>query len=119
MSANPSVVDSLYLCSEVESHHHTYDDIIDGDLLSRIEQYPYWKMVTYNIDDINLDEWSLDDDLLEKQIEEMKKNPSYPPVIIDNKSYDLPTIVDGIHRLNALDKLGYKTVQAYVPHTDK
>jgi hypothetical protein len=111
-----NIVDSDYLASEVESYHHTYDDILEGDLLSRIQQYDRYHLVTYNIDNLDLDEWMVDDDLVQKYIKEIQKNPNYPPIIIDDKSYNIPTIIDGIHRLNALEQLGYKNVKAYVPY---
>lgn len=113
--AKATVVSAGYLASEVESLHHTYDDIIEGDVLGRIHQYESWQLVTYNIDDLNLDEFDTYEDLIEKYVKAIKVNSSYPPVIIDDKSYDIPTVVDGMHRLNALDRLGYKTVKAYVP----
>jgi ParB-like chromosome segregation protein Spo0J len=34
----------------------------------------------------------------------------YPPIVL-NKDY---SIIDGTHRINALDDLGYKTVIAFV-----
>jgi len=114
-----NIVSSEYLASEVESFHHTHDDIIEGDLLQRIQQYELWELVEYNIDDLNLDEWSIDEDLVEEYINETKKHFNYPPVIIDNKSYGFPTIIDGTHRLNALNQLGYKTVKAYIPYNEQ
>ena len=116
--ARSNIVSSEYLASEVESFHHTHDDIIDGDLLQRIQQYELWELVEYNIDDLDLEEWNINDDLVEEYINETKNNPNYPPVIIDNKSYGTPTIVDGTHRLNALNQLGYKTVKAYIPYNE-
>ena len=114
--AQNKIVDSKDLSSEVESLHHTYDDIIDGDLLSRIHRYELWGLVEYNIDDLDLDEWSTDEDLVKKYENKIKNDFNYPPVIIDNKSYGYPTIVDGTHRLKALNRLGYKTVKAYIPY---
>jgi hypothetical protein len=114
-----NIIDAFRLSSEVESLHHTYEDIEDGDLLQRIHKYAFWKLTEYNIDDLDLDEWSIDEDRVEEYVEKLKMNPDYPPVIIDNKSYGIPTIVDGTHRLNALAELGYKTVKAYVPYRKK
>jgi len=117
--AQSNIVSSEYLASEVESFHHTHDDIIEGDLLQRIQQYEFWELVEYNINDLDLNEWTIDDDIVEKYINETKNNSSYPPVIIDNKSYEIPTIVDGTHRLNSLNQLGYNIVKAYVPYNEE
>ena len=111
-----NIVSSYSLASDVETYHHTHDDIVEGDLLERIHRYKFWELVTYDIDKLNLDEWDLYDDLVDKYIDEIRVNSDYPPVIIDDKSYGIPTIVDGTHRLNALDKLGYKKIKAYVPY---
>lgn len=111
-----NIVSSEYLASEVEMIHHTHDDIIEGDLLANIEVFSQWQLTTYNIDSLDLNEWHVYEDLVQKCIQEIQNNPNYPPVIIDDKSYGEPTIVDGTHRLNALSRLGYKTVKAYVPY---
>jgi len=113
------IVTSDKLCCDVENIHNNHDDIIEGDLLSRISRFNFWEFKILNIEDIDLKEFSTYKHLIEDYMEEIKKNPNYPPVIIDDKSYSTPSIVDGTHRLNALDRLGYKQVRAFVPYIER
>lgn len=113
-----SIISSQDLQFEVEHLHRNYDDIIEGDLLERIGNWDFWIKTTYNIANLDLDEWYVDEDLVEEYVEKMKNNLNYPPIIIDDKSHERVTIVDGIHRANALNQLGHSTVQAYVPHVE-
>jgi hypothetical protein len=111
-----TIVTSEELCCDVEDIHHNHDDIIEGDLLSRIARFDFWELKVLDIDCIDLNQFSIYDHLVDDYMKEIKNNPNYPPVIIDDKSYSHPSIIDGTHRLNALDKLGYKKVKAFVPY---
>lgn len=90
--------------------HHTYDDFIEGDLGDRIEEYNKYKVLKVDIKDIDIDEFTLDYDLIEDYKETLLSNDKYPPDVL-NSDYD---IIDGSHRLNALDELGYTKVIAFV-----
>lgn len=111
-----NIVDPMYLTKMVKSFHHNLADFEEGDLIDRIHNYSYWKLVDYDISKLQLDEWYVEEEYVEDYVEETKNNPNYPPVIIDDKSSNIPTIVDGTHRLNALNELGHTTVKAYVPY---
>lgn len=90
--------------------HHTYDDFIDGDLGDRIESYEEYIVKEVNISDIDIDEFYVDDSLVDEYKEKIRKNGHYPPVVL-NSDY---SIIDGTHRINALNELGIKTVIAFV-----
>lgn len=91
--------------------HHTPEDFFDGDLGDRIEQYEEYIVKEVNISDIqNLDEFQLDEDLVEEYTEILKKNDTYPPIVLDEEY----NIIDGTHRANALNDLGKKKIIAFV-----
>jgi disulfide oxidoreductase YuzD len=90
--------------------HHTKDDFIDGDLGDRIEKYKSYVVKEVSISDIDIDEFYIDDDLVDEYKEKIKNKDTYPPIVL-NKDY---SIIDGTHRVNALNELGYKKVIAFV-----
>jgi len=90
--------------------HHTYDDFIDGDLGYRIEESKQYIVKSVDISEIEIYEFQIDDSLIEEYIEEYQKNGTYPPIILDGDY----RIIDGTHRVNALNDLGIKNVIAFV-----
>jgi hypothetical protein len=90
--------------------HHTKDDFIDGDLGERIEKYKRYIVKEVNISDIEIDEFYIDEDLVEEYKEKILKFNTYPPIVLNK---DL-SIIDGTHRINALNELGYEKVVAFV-----
>jgi hypothetical protein len=94
----------------VQKIHRNYDDFIDGDLGDRLDKYDYYELKYIDIDNINLEEWEVQDYLVDDIEDEMKNNNDYPPIVVSHKM----SIIDGIHRANALNNLGYKTIKAYV-----
>jgi len=90
--------------------HRNYDDFVDGDLGERIEEFSEYQLVEINIDDIDIEEWEIDEDIVNDYVEEYETNKNYPPIIIG----DDYSIIDGTHRANALDKLGIKRVKAWL-----
>jgi hypothetical protein len=101
--------DEIY--SYTQRIHHTSDDFIDGDLGKRIEKYKKYIVKEIDISKIDIDEFNIDQGLVEDYEELIQKNNGvYPPVIL-SKRY---RIIDGTHRLNALTNLKYKTVIAFI-----
>ena len=94
----------------VQKIHRNYDDFIDGDLGDRLDKYDNYELKEIPIADIDLEEWDVRENLVDDNIELMNKNKEYPPIVV---SHDM-SIIDGIHRANALNKLGFKTIKAYV-----
>ena len=105
---------SWKVAAEVESHHHTHDDLIDGDVLQRIQAYDYYILTNIPLSDLSLDEWEVDEGLVDEYVSKLQNGEEYPPIVIDSISYGVPTIIDGIHRANALSITGNDTVKAYV-----
>lgn len=104
------VYDEADVYSYTQRIHHTYSDFIDGDIGHRIEKYKKYVIKEVNISDIEIDEFYIDGDLVDEYKEEIKRLNTYPPIIL-NRDY---SIIDGTHRVNALNELGYKTVVAFV-----
>jgi len=102
----------------IEQLHRTEDDFIEGDLPERIEQFSKYKLMMVPIEKINIDEWELDEDYLEDYQNQFEETRNYPPIVLDgDTSYSFDnkfTIIDGNHRVNALDRLGVKLVKAWV-----
>ena len=95
----------------VRSLHYYERDFEEGNLLERIWKYPYYVLKEIPISKIYLDEWQVDEDRVQENIEEYHNNPDYPPIVFDWKR---KSIIDGIHRANALARLGLKKIKAYV-----
>jgi len=96
--------------SMVQKIHRNHDDFAEGDLGKRLDKYDYYELKDIAVSDLDLDEWDVKDYLVDKLIEEIRKNPSYPPIVVGKDM----SIIDGIHRANALSELGHKTIKAYV-----
>lgn len=107
---------SFYSSNELEclaeDIHREYDDILEGDILERINCVDFYELMELPISSLDLDEWGKDDDLV-NEYKELDIN-SMPPIIVHEFSLDNYSIVDGVHRLNACHKKGLKTIKAYV-----
>ena len=105
-------VDSEEVHSIVQDIHRDSDDFEEGDLSDRIYNFDEYKLVAFPINKLNLTEWDVDDGMVKDFMEEISKNKdSMPPIVYDpvHKS-----IIDGIHRANAFNNLGYTHIPAYV-----
>jgi hypothetical protein len=74
---------------------------------------PYSKYVIQEIPvaTINKKDYDYNDEKVDLYVEKTKFNPDYPPIIFDSKNN---SIIDGVHRVKALEKMGYDKVRAYV-----
>lgn len=91
--------------------HDDYESsFVDGDLGDRIEEFEQYELQIVPIDKINIDEFSLDTSKMREYIEVYKKFNDCPPIVL-NDEYG---IIDGTHRVNALERLGLKEVKAWV-----
>lgn len=112
-------IGDIYSENDVYSYaqriHRNEEDFYDGDLGERIESFPRYQVAEISIDKISIDEYELDDDYVDDYIEKYKEMDTYPPIILgyyDNKwGYN---IIDGNHRVNALHKMGIKSVICFV-----
>jgi len=101
------------LVDDILSVHHEPDDFEEGDIVQRIEEYYSYTLKEINIKDLDLDEWDIDNELVDKIRKEIENNNgNYPPIIVSPAPYF--SIIDGTHRANAVNKLGYKKIKAYV-----
>ena len=102
----------------IEQLHRNEEDFYDGNLGERISQFSKYKLMEINIDKINIDEWDLDIDYMKDYKKMFIETNDYPPIVLDGDtkySYGNKfTIIDGTHRVNALDRLKIKTVKAWV-----
>lgn len=105
-----TVVDSRTVLDLVSSIHGRPDDFDEGDLVSRINKFDTYEKKIIDIDDLDLDEWQVDEDYVDEIKPKIQKN-GYEPIVFDP---DEGSIIDGIHRANALHQLGYETIKAYV-----
>jgi hypothetical protein len=94
----------------VQKIHRNYDDFIEGDLGKRLDEYDYYELKDIDIIDIDLDEWEVMEYLVDKYMKQIEENKNYPPIVL---SHDM-SIIDGIHRANALKRLGFKKIKSYV-----
>jgi uncharacterized ParB-like nuclease family protein len=102
------------IINDVMAIHRNPDDFDDGDLSSRISKYAPYELQEIAIDNLNLDEWEVRDDLVDDMKNQYESNHDYPPIVVGIDRNGIYTIIDGIHRANALDQLGIQTIKAYV-----
>ena len=99
----------------VQNIHKNEDDFYDGDIGERIERFKKYEVALIDVDKINMDEYYLDDDIVNKYINIYKENKTYPPIVLgyydSNWGYD---IIDGNHRANALKEFGLKQILCFV-----
>ena len=99
----------------VQSLHRNEEDFYDGNLGERIGEYSQYEVKEIEISKICIDEYELDDDYVDDYIKKYESLNSYPPIVL---GYNDPrwgyNIIDGTHRVNALHRLGIKTIIAFV-----
>ena len=110
ISENKLVSDN-YISDYVESIHGKPEDFDEGDINDRIYKYSEYKLTKIEIDDLDLEEFYVDEDYVQDLELEIQKEGKYSPIVFDP---DQKSIIDGIHRANALHNLGKKYINAYV-----
>lgn len=110
-----NVVDAASIYSAVQSGHREPDDFVEGDIGDRIYWFDDYQLTSLPISQINLDEYYVDEDLVDDYIDHIKDSPkTMPPIVYDPIGQ---SVIDGIHRANAYAKLGYDVIPAYVGKT--
>lgn len=89
---------------------HDNEDFIDGDISDRIESFSEYQLKEIDISDIDIDEFYLNQYKVDEFKEEYQKIGDYPPIVLE----DNLRIIDGTHRVNALNELGVKKVKAWI-----
>lgn len=112
------VLDESDIYNYIYQLHRNEEDFYDGNLGERISQFSEYKLEEIPIDKINIDEWDLDIDYMKDYKKMFRESGDYPPIVLDgdtNYSYHNKfTIIDGTHRVNAIDRLKIKTVKSWV-----
>jgi hypothetical protein len=105
-------VDPHAIFNQVKEIHREFRDIEEGDLPDRIYWFDKYKTSQIPLSQINLNEFEVDEDLVEDYIEYIKDSPkTMPPIVYDPVA---GSVIDGMHRANAYARLGYDTIPAYV-----
>lgn len=91
--------------------HDMYDNFKKEGLKDMILKYPFYKLTEISLNNIDLHEWHIDESKVDKYIKMYQENKNYTPIVYDKEN---ESIIDGIHRANALDKIGKDTIKAYV-----
>jgi len=108
------VNETIYLYVEYLVTHgekNDYDNcFVDGDLGERLDEYDKYQLKEISIDDIDLDEWELDDYYTDIYKTKYIDNKDYPPIVVGSEY----SIIDGLHRANALKESGLEKIKAFV-----
>jgi ParB-like chromosome segregation protein Spo0J len=83
----------------------------EEDLAKKIYKFPFYELTEIAMATLNTNEFPTNQSLVNDYIEKTKNNPDYPPIVFDP---ELNSIIDGMHRIKALESLGYDSVRAYV-----
>lgn len=96
----------------VQTIHRDEQDFSEGDLTDRIYWFNSYVLTELELSIINLNEYYVNEDLVEDYIDYIKDSPNtMPPIVFDPYT---ETVIDGIHRANAYARLGYSSIPAYV-----
>jgi hypothetical protein len=104
-------VDANTIYRTVQSAHHTPEDFEEGDIGDRIYWFDDYKLTSLPVANLNLNEYYVDEDLVDDYVEQIQHSPNtMPPIVYDPIA---KSIIDGIHRAAAYSKLGHATIPAY------
>jgi hypothetical protein len=87
------------------------DDSQKEKISKKVLKYPTYTLEEIPMSTLNKKDYDYNENKVDSYIKKTKFNPDYPPIMFDSKeSY----IIDGVHRVKALEMLGYDKVRAYV-----
>ena len=99
----------------VEYLHNDNEDFMYGDIGDRLESFTQYELQEINLSDFNLYEWELDEDKVDRYIKRYKETGKYPPPVVDLDPEGIyNTIIDGMHRMSALSRVGLQKINAWV-----
>ena len=105
------------ILNHVQSIHGKSEDWDEGDLSDRIYRYDHYDSLSdIPMNKLNPEEWYIDEDYVDELVDMIKSNGGkYAPVVVgEDPPYSNYTIIDGGHRINALQKMGYTSVHGYI-----
>lgn len=103
----PSEITPDQLVRWLDDHHHTTEDLSEGDLNDRVWSYRRYTLELISLDGLDLTEFWVDPDM----VSEYSDMTDAPPIIYDPVNN---SIIDGTHRANARKESGHKDILAYV-----
>jgi len=109
------IKDDYNVLMYVQDIHSNSEDFEEGDLAERISEFSSYIVKEIPIKDIDINEFYIDEDVVEEYEEEYKIHRSYPIIVLGEKWNSTWGIIDGTHRVNALNNLGLETVICFVP----
>jgi hypothetical protein len=111
-------VEEHEIYTTIQKSHRDINDFNDGDLGERIEEYRYYNLIqNFDLTLLNKDEWYVDDDLVKEYELMIEKDgiANMPTIVISDQN----SIIDGIHRANALLNKGIKNIDIYIGSNKK
>lgn len=94
-------------------HQHFFADG-EGDLDERLLRYDAYRLLDLDLSILDLNEWERDDDQIEEYIEQLALSEPPPLIVHLDDDPKGTSIVDGLHRANALVRAGRTHHQAWV-----
>jgi hypothetical protein len=89
---------------------HSYEqDLEEGDLGERLWKYPIYVLKNVPTKRINAP-WQTDSEIVRNYLAEFKQKQNYPPIVLTAGL----TVIDGMHRYEALVAAGVDKILAYV-----
>ena len=105
------VITHSFVQGEVIRLHGRTQDFDEGDLMHRLDRFIRFEEMPIALSSIDLNEFSLDEDLVQQFMQEFQRSGSYPPIVFDAVD---SSMIDGLHRANALSRMGLCAIDAYV-----
>lgn len=99
------------LMEQVSNLHHTLEDLQYGDLENRLSRFQEYVLTQLPLSEINLTEFDVNRDLAAEYSARVSDTNTYPPIVFDGVGR---SIIDGIHRANAVALSGHSQVWAWV-----
>lgn len=105
------IVDYVDVRNDVARLHSRKEDLSEGDLLHRLGRFDKYVRMPVLVADLNLGEFALDDELVAQYMQQYRTTGTYPPIVFDQVDV---SIIDGLHRANALARCGLSEIDAFV-----
>lgn len=100
-----------FVQAEVLRLHSNPQDFDEGDLLHRLDQFNAYIRKSIPVEQINLNEFALCEEVVTEYMDLYMSTQTYPPLVFNAISNSM---IDGLHRANALARLGLTQIDCYV-----
>lgn len=109
--ADPSIADHRTVQLELLALHGRVQDFDEGDLLHRLDRFNAFVLKSVDIAGIDLAEFDVDQDKVDQFKVLYQATGTCPRIVFDEID---GSVIDGVHRANALAQLGITRIDAYV-----